>query len=162
MLNPMYMAQVLVSFFVLMGILTYFLYNPVKKFMADRAAGIEKSIRESQSARAQAEQLLEKYQKEMAGARAESQKILDDAVKQGQKVREQIIAEARDEASRIMTKAKADLEQEVTKAMALLRNEVADLAIKSAGVLINRELDDASHRSLIQETLEGMEQRHDQ
>ena len=76
-------------------------------------------------------------------------------------MREQIIAEARDEAGRIMTKAKADLEQEVTKAMALLRNEVADLAIKSASVLINRELDDTSHRSLIQETLKGMEQSHD-
>jgi F-type H+-transporting ATPase subunit b len=162
MLEPLYMAQVLVSFFVLMGILTYFLYKPVRKFVADRAAGIEKSIRDSQAARLQAEQLLEKYQKDMAGARAESQRMLDDAVKQGQKVREQIIAEAREEASRIMAKSKADLEQEVVKAMALLRNEVADLAIKSAGVLINRELDDASHRSLIQETLEGMEPRHDQ
>lgn len=161
MLNPLYMAQVLVSFFVLMGILSYFLYKPVRRFMADRSAGIDKTIKESQSARLQAEQLKEQYHAELAGARAESQRILDDAVKQGQKVREQIVAEAREEAGRLMAKAKADLEQEVIKSMAILRNEVADLAIKSASRLLNRELDDASHRSLIAETLEGMDQSHD-
>lgn len=161
MLDPRFMAQVLVSFFVLMGILTYFLYKPVRRFMAERASGIEKAIKDAQSAREQAEKMKEQYQADLTGARAESQRILDDAVKQGQRVREQIVAEAREEAARLLTKAKADIELETAKAMSLLRNEVADLAIKSASALLGREMDDASHRALIAETLEGMDTRHD-
>jgi F-type H+-transporting ATPase subunit b len=157
MVNLTNMLQVILNFLVLMAILTYLLYKPVRNFMAERSAGIERTINESQKAREEAERLRTQYQAELANARTESQKVIDEAVKQGQKVREQITQEAREEAARLMAKAKADIEQEVAKAMAMLRTEVADLAIRAAGMIIDKELDSSAHRHLVAQTLEEME-----
>ena len=161
MLDPRYMLQVLVSFFVLMGLLSYFLYKPVRQYMAERSAGIERAINDSQKAKEQAERLRQEYQAELAGARAENQRIIDDAVRQGQKVREQITNEAREEAARMLEKAKADIDQEVAKAMSVLRTEVAELAIRAASLIISKELDDQTHHRLVAQTLEGMDGTHD-
>lgn len=156
MLNPLYMAQVLVSFFVLMGLLTYFLYKPVVKFMAERSAGIDRSIQEAQKAREEAEKLRSTYQSELAQTKQESSRIIEDAIKQGQKVREQIVAEAREEAARMVEKARAEIQQELNKAMAILRDQVTELAISSAAAVIGQELNVDAHRRLITEVIEGV------
>ena len=75
MITPLYMVQVMVSFFVLMGLLTYFLYKPVRKFMADRTASIDKTIKDAQKAKEDAERLRSDYQSELAQAKSESQRI---------------------------------------------------------------------------------------
>lgn len=156
MVNPLYMVQVLVSFFVTMGLLTYFLYKPVRKFMADRAAGIEKAIRDAQQAREDAEKMRTDYQGELAQAKQESQRIIEDSIKQGQKVREQIVSDAREEAARLVTRARVEIQQELDKAMTVLRDQVADLAISSARAVIVKEVDASTHSRLIADVIEGV------
>lgn len=156
MINPLYMAQVLVSFFVLMGLLTYFLYKPVSKFMADRTASIEKTINDAQKAREEAERLRTDYQGELAQAKTESQRIIEDAIKQGQKVREQIVDDARQEAQKLIERARAEVQQELDKAMAILRDNVAELAISSASAVISKEIDADAHSRLIADVIKGV------
>ena len=156
MINPLYMAQVLVSFFVLMGLLTYFLYKPVRKFMADRTASIEKSINDAQKAKEDAEKLRSDYQGELAQAKTESQRIIEDAIKQGQKVREQMTIDAREEAARLIERAKAEVQLELDKAMALLRDHVAEIAISAAAAVISKDINADTHAQLIADVIQGV------
>lgn len=156
MITPLYMVQVMVSFFVLMGLLTYFLYKPVRKFMADRTAGIEKAISDAQRAKEDAEKLRRDYQGELAQAKAESQRIIEDAIKQGQKAREQIASDARDEATRLIERAKAEVQLELDKAMAVLRDHVAELAISAAAAVISKDINADTHAQLIADVIQGV------
>ncbi|MDP3487210.1 MAG: F0F1 ATP synthase subunit B [Bacillota bacterium] len=156
MINPLYMLQVLLSFFVLMGLLTYFLYKPVRKFMADRTASIEKTIKDAHKAKEDAEKLRSDYQGELAQAKAESQRIIEDAIKQGQKVREQMTIDARAEAARLIEKAKAEVQLELDKAMAVLRDHVAELAISAAAAVISKDINADTHAQLIADVIQGV------
>lgn len=157
MITPLYMVQVMVSFFVLMGLLTYFLYKPVSKFMADRTASIEKTIKDSQKAKEDAEKLRSDYQGELAQAKSESQRIIEDAIKQGQKVREQMVIEAREEAARLIERAKAEVQLELDKAMAVLRDHVAELAISAASAVISKDINADTHSQLIADVIQGVD-----
>jgi len=156
MINPLYMVQMILNFFILMGLLTYFLYKPVRKFMADRTASIEKTINDAQRAKEDAEKLRGDYQGELAQAKAESQRIIEDAIKQGQKVREQIVTEAREEAQKLVERARNEVQQELDKAMAILRDQVAELAISSASAVISKEIDANAHTRLISDVIKGV------
>ena len=156
MITPLYMVQVMVSFFVLMGLLTYFLYKPVRKFMADRTASIDKTIKDAQKTKEDAERLRGDYQSELAQAKSESQRIIEDAIKQGQKVREQMSIDAREEAARLIERAKAEVQLELDKAMAVLRDHVAELAISAASAVISKDIDGDTHAKLINDVIQGV------
>jgi len=156
MLNPLYMIQMLLNFFVLMGLLTYLLYKPVRKVMAERSAGIERALNDAALAREEAESMRQTFASEMAQARATSQRIIEEATKHGQKIKDELVAEAREEGVRIVQRAQAEVQHEVGKAMAMLKDHVLDLTISSAAAVIGREINPVTHRQLISDTLQGM------
>lgn len=156
MLNPLYMVQMLLNFFVLMGLLTYLLYKPVRKVMAERSAGIERALNEAALAREEAESMRQTFESEIAQAKETSQRIIEEATKHGQKIKDELVAEARKESARIVERAQAEVQHEVGKAMAMLKEHVLELTISSAAMVIGREINPATHRQLISDTLEGM------
>jgi F-type H+-transporting ATPase subunit b len=93
-----------------------------------------------------------------------SRGLLDDARREGQEIlaqanrnAERIVTEARqaaqEEASHLLERARIDLEREREQAFQELRQQVADLAVMAAGNVVQRSLDDAAHRQLIQQFL---------
>ena len=62
---------------------------------------------------------------------------------------------AQQEAQRIVETARQEAEAERAQAMAELRREVASLAVMAAERIIRRDLDEQSHRQLVEEFLDG-------
>ncbi len=139
-----------------MWLLNKLLYKPVSQFLKERSEYIENSIRQAETWEAEAKKLKEEYQEQMAQARKEAQDILQQAARQGQDSRDEIVANAQKESNRLLERAQAEIKREKEKALAELRDEVATLAVLAAGKVIDKNLDQATHQSLINNFIEEM------
>jgi F-type H+-transporting ATPase subunit b len=121
-----------------------------EKTYAERTAMIEGGIERAETAQREAQEALDRYNAQLAGAREEAARIREDAKNQGS----QIIAEMRDQAtadaSRLREAATAQIVAERTQAVADLRNDIGGLATQLAGRIVGESLsdDDRARRSV--------------
>jgi len=120
----------------------------------------EKSVRDSleaaERARAEADETLRRNQEILAGARRETQALLEQGRKESETMRAELLAQARQEAQGLVEQGKRQIQFEQKQAFDSLRRQVADLAIGAAERLIHSELDDAKHRELVADYVKSL------
>src|ERR671915_310023 len=145
------------TFALLLILVTYFVYPPIRDQIQRRQAEIEGAIDEAQKTREEARELLAEYRRQIEEARGEGRRILEDARKQGEAQRERTKQEAREEGERIIRRAREEIERERDAALREVRREVADMVIVASERVIGRELDRDGHERLISEALDSLE-----
>ena len=101
--------------------------------------------------RNEAAELRAKYTKRMSNARAEADKLVKNAVDNAARRGDAIVQEARDEATHLKQKAEIDIAQERRKAYNELVGEISGMAADIAGKMVEREINEADHRNLVDE-----------
>jgi F-type H+-transporting ATPase subunit b len=139
-----------VSFLVLFLLMWKFALPPITKMLDERAAKIRESLERAEETKVEAERLLEEYKVQMAEARSEAAKVIEQGRKVAESMKDEIIAKANDEATQIVAKARDVLEAEKKAALAELQAQVADLTVAVAGKLIGEQLSAADHAKLIE------------
>ena len=76
-----------VTFLVLLGLLYWFVWPPIRDTIRQRQQSIEQAIDEAEKTRKEARELLEEYRQQIQEAREEARKIRDDARKEGRRNR---------------------------------------------------------------------------
>jgi F0F1-type ATP synthase membrane subunit b/b' len=94
----------LTSFLVLFAILSKFAFPPVTKMLDERAEKIRESLEKAEETRIEAERLLEEYRVQMAEARAEAGKVIEQGRTVAENMKNEIVAKAREEAEAEKTK----------------------------------------------------------
>ena len=140
----------LASFGVLFFALWKFALPPITKMLDERSDKIRDSLEKAEETRMEAQTLLEEYKQQMAEARTEAGKLLDDARKAAEGMKDELTAQAASEAEEIKTKALEAIEAEKRAAMAELQASMASLSTDLAGRIIASELDEAKHKALIE------------
>jgi len=140
----------LAAFLVLFVLLWKFAFPPITKMLDQRAENIRESLEKSEETRVEAERLLDEYKVQMAEARQEAAKVIEQGRKVADSMKDEIIAKANEEAAGILTKAREEIGAEKRAAMAELQASVADLSVAVAGKVIGTSLSDAEHRKLIE------------
>lgn len=140
----------LAAFLVLLVLLWKFAFPPITKMLDQRAETIRESLEKSEETRVEAERLLDEYKVQMAEARQEAAKVIEQGRKVADTMKDEIIAKANEEAAAILVKAREEIGSEKRAAMAELQASVADLSVAVAGKLIGTSLSDAEHRKLIE------------
>ena len=148
-----------ISFAVLFALLTKFAYPGIKKGMADRTERIRTDLEGAEAAKADAQRVLDEYRAQLADAKTEAGRIIEEA-------RQQADALKRDQASRLQTelaemreRASADVEAAKTQAIADLRAEVASLAVSAAEVVVQHNLDAATQTQLVEQYIQSVANR---
>lgn len=106
----------IINFLVLVWILQRFLYKPVTNAIAQRKAGIEKTLADAQAVRGEAESLKRQYENRMA-----------DWEHEKAQARAQLLQEMDAERTRLMSALQAALEQEREKLRALEQLRAVEL-----------------------------------
>ena len=101
--------------------------------------------------RSDAAQMKEEYDRRMSNARAEADQLVKNAVDTASRRGDDIVKEARDEAAHLKQKAEQDIEQERRKAYTELVGEISGMAADIAGKMVEREINPADHRGLVEE-----------
>lgn len=151
-----FVAQV-VSFLVLVWILSKYAWKPLMKMMEDRRNFIESNLKQAEQERAQAEQIKQEYQEEMRKARQEAQSVIDKATKVSEERAAETLAQAKEEAEKIKKAALLDIERERDRAVAEVRAQVAELSISVAEKIIRQKLDMKGQEQLIEQFIQEVE-----
>jgi len=82
-------------------------------------------------------------------ARGRAREIIDQANTRGNSIVDEARTEAGSEKARILESAQAEVEQEVNRAREELRGQVSAIAISGAEKILQREIDGAAHKGLL-------------
>lgn len=130
----------------------------VQKNLDARAEAIEGGIKKAELAQAEAAAALEKYNDQLAEARAEAANIREHARQDGTKILNELKEQASAEAARITAHAAVQIEAERQAAIVSLRSEVGSLAIDLASGVIGQSLaDDKKATNLVDQFLADLE-----
>ncbi len=148
-INTGFLLAQAVNFGIIFVLLTVFLWRPIVNMLDARSAKIAKGLEDAAAAanaRLNAEQEAEKIK---AQARADVQKMIDDARGRGEDVAKSIEAEARTEAQKIVEQARLSATGERDQQLSGLRTQVADISVAIAQRLIGETLDQNRQQALI-------------
>ena len=104
-----------------------------------------------------AAQLLAEQKQGLEAARADAHKIILDGRATAEKMRADLLEQTRAQQGEMLDRAKRDIEAEKLGAIAELRREAVNLAIVGASKVIEKNLDDASNRALVEKYLSSIE-----
>lgn len=151
--NATLLAQ-LVDFLILLIFLRIVAYKPLVKLLEERRQRIADTFAAAEEDRQQAGELKTNLEAEIKKMREEAQAIMAHAVKAGEDTAQEIIAAAKAETERIKEDARVEIQHEREKAVAELRNSVASLSISVAEKIIKRSLDDQLQRQMVEEFID--------
>jgi F-type H+-transporting ATPase subunit b len=140
--NVWEMGVVLVGFAVLMFIVVKFIVPMFEKTFAERAEAIEGGIAKAEKAQAEASAALEEYKQQLTDARAEANRIREEARAEGAQILADLKEKAAAESARITAQAHVQIESERQAAVTSLRSEVGTLATTLAGRIVGEALTD--------------------
>jgi F-type H+-transporting ATPase subunit b len=140
----------LVSFAVLFVVMWKFALPPITKMLDERADKIRESLEKAEETRVEAERLLDEYKAQLAEARLESNRVIEQGRKVAESIKDEIVAKANEERESILARAREEIQGEKRVAMAELQASVADLSVAVAGRIIGTTLSAADHASLIE------------
>ena len=147
----------IISFAILLFLLVRYVFPPLRDQINKRQREIEGSIDEAQKTRAEAQELLAEYRRQINEARGEARQILDESRKQGEAQRERAKKEAREEADRIIERARTEIDRERETAIRGVRQEVADMVVVATERVLRRSIQRDDHDRLISDALDSLE-----
>ncbi|HUI48338.1 MAG TPA: F0F1 ATP synthase subunit B [Acidimicrobiia bacterium] len=137
------------AFAVLLLLMWKFGVPAVKNMEQAREDRIRNDLESAESARTEAEAEKAQYLAQIADAKNEAGRLIEEARQAAETLRTDLVARAELEADEIRARAQADIANQTNQAMARLRTDVAALSIDLAGRIVERNLDTDTNRQLV-------------
>lgn len=143
-----------INFLVLVGALFYIAKKPVAQFFSSRVKGIQEQLADLEQKKADAQKVLADYESKIADLSKESERIIEDYVRQGEEAKKRILAEAEAQAIKLEESAKRNIEQEFKSAKSKLQQEIAEKALAQAELLVKESISSEDQDRLVDEYLD--------
>ena len=135
------------------GILFYFMWKwvipRINTLLEERRAQIQGQLESAEQTRMQAEQELADYRSQLANARDEGNRIIEEARVTADQLRRDIQANAEQEAQNTVARAQDEIRAERDRVFNELRTQVGEIAVELAGRVVGQSLDKQAHEQLI-------------
>jgi F-type H+-transporting ATPase subunit b len=135
-------------------ILTYLLYKPVKKVLKDRTEHISRQLTQAADDKETAKNLRLQYEAKIKDIDKECNAILENARKQAHENAHRIISEARDEVDTLKKRAQLDIEREQARAKEELKSHIIELSTLMSSKFISRAMNEQESDRLFDEAVE--------
>ena len=150
----------IVSFLILFAVLYKFLYGPVTRMLDERSQRIKEGLEAAERAKEEAASSAERVEQQFAAARAEGQRLMGEARDLASGYRREQEARTHQEMDEMLSRASAQIERERDAAVEEVRRRFSELAISAAERVIERSMDEETHREAIDRVLEeGLTER---
>ncbi len=147
-------ALAFITVFFLLGRLAY---PAIKKTMDARTEKIRDSLDDAERTKAEAQTILEDYQRQLNDARNESNRIIEEARQTADQLRQDLTQRAEAEVGELRRRAQEDIAAAQQRAIADLRSQVSTLAIELAEKVVERNLDRDTNVALIESYINQLE-----
>lgn len=139
----------LANLLILFLILKRFLYKPVRNALNKRQQEVDEVYSLAQEVLDQANTDREAYENKLLGADLECDELIREAQQSARQRSSSIISEAEEKAAGIMRRAENEIELAKGEAESTMKKEIAELSVRLAEKLLEREINANDHRELI-------------
>lgn len=142
------------AFLIVFFMLWKFAFPALGKMLQERSDKIQGNLDRAEQSRMTAEQELAEYRAQLAGAREESNRIIEEARRTADQLRRDLQAKAEQEAQATVARAQEEIRAERDRVFQDLRAQVGVIAVELAGRVVGQSLDPDAHQRLIDEYIE--------
>jgi F-type H+-transporting ATPase subunit b len=156
--DPGLFIWTIVTFLVLLGLLTKFAWKPLLTALQNREERIAKSLEEAKRATEEMVRVRREADEIVRQAHGEASALLSSIRSDGERLREEMKQKARAEAAAIVAAAERQIRQESARARDEIRREAIDLSVLIASKLLRRNISPDDNRALIDEVIANLPQ----
>jgi F-type H+-transporting ATPase subunit b len=142
------------AFVIVFWALAKFAFPQLNAMLDARTEKIQGDLERAETARAEADTVLADYRAQLAGAREESNRIIEDSRKTADQLRRDLQTKAEEEAAATVARAQEEIRAERDRVFADLRTQVGEIAVDLAGRVVGESLDAKTHEKLIDDYIE--------
>jgi F-type H+-transporting ATPase subunit b len=147
------------AFAILVVLMWKFAFPSVQKAMQARTDKIRSNLDEAEKVRQEASMILEEYQKQLADARSEANRIIEEARQAADQLRQDMVRRADEEVAELRRRSIEDLKAAQERVMGQLQLQVRDLAIDLAEKVVGANLDRTRNLALVDQLIAELEAR---
>lgn len=130
-----------------------YVWPPLTKALADRQKKIAEGLAAGERGIHELKLAREEAAKQLREAKSQAAIVVEQANKRASQIVDEAKLQARGEAQRLLTLAKADIAQEFQNAKQQLRNQIATIAVFGAERILERSIDEATNRDLLEKLM---------
>jgi F-type H+-transporting ATPase subunit b len=145
------------NFAVLVIVLVFVLRKPLSQALGARIKGIQNQLEDLEARKAEAEKQLDEYNQKLSRLEKESEKIVEDYIKQGNEAKARILKEAESAAEKLQIQASRNIEHEFKQAKLKLQEEIFEKSLAKAEEIIMGKISGEDQDRLVDEYLRKVE-----
>jgi F-type H+-transporting ATPase subunit b len=138
-----------IAFFILLFFMYKWVIPRVNTLLDERRGRIQGDLEKAEEAKNEAHQLLADYRQQLAGARDEANRVIEEARKTAEAMRRDLTAKAEQEYQGIVARAQDDIRAERDRVFQELKNQVGELSLALAARTVGQQLDKERHLQLV-------------
>jgi len=154
--DPSSMALTWITFLTLLFLLGKFVWKPMLASIETRETRIEESIKSAETDRKHAEELLAKYESQLAAAESDANALREKARTEAEALAADLKARAEADAQARLARAAQEIEQQTAQALQDIRNEAVHLGLAVASKVVGRSLDGDDQKRLAAEVVASL------
>lgn len=143
-----------VSFAIIYAFMAKFVIPRMNTLLEERRQKIQGEMEKAEGARVAADEELARYKEQLAGARDEGNRIIEEARRTADQLRVDLQGKAEQESHAIVARAQEEIRAERDRVFQELRTQVGEIAVELAGKVVGQSLDKSSHERLIDEYID--------
>lgn len=146
----------LIAFVLLLIAVIFLAYKPVKKFLEKRSEMLEEEVKTTHENRKISEEKRVEMISNLANAKAEATKIINDATKEATIAKDKILSDANDERRQLKEKTMNEISLEKEKAMKELKDQIVDVAFEASSKILEREVNSLDNKKIVDNFVEDL------
>ncbi len=147
----------IVIFGILVGVLGKFAWGPMLEALKKREDTIRGDLDGAKTQRQEAQEVLEEYQRQMAGAQQQGQEVLDEAHRQATAEQQEIIVQAQKDARDHLAAARQEIASAQQAAVRDVYCQSVEMAGKLAAKILSRQMEVQDQEALTREALDELD-----
>lgn len=157
-INLTLIAQIF-NFLLLLGVITWFGYRPIMNVIEERQNRIADDLDNAEKLKQEAIKVKRNSDKQLLDTHAEAQLIVEKANTAAKEVYEQMLAQARAEQEKMLEDAREQIVREKNNALLEVREEVVTLSMLVASKIIEHKIDTETDQKLINDFLDEVKDK---
>ena len=147
----------LAAFLVLVAIVIYFGYKPVKKMIKKREDYIEDNIKQSELAKSRANDNIIKSEEKLTQSHKQANEIIEQAKLDAEREKARILEETSIMVSKMKSDAEADIIQSREDAKEEIRKEMVNLALDASSEILSRNVNTKDNEKLADDFIRSID-----
>ena len=146
----------LTSFLILLLVVFFIAYKPVKRMMKKRADHIENEIKQAEEKNVLAAASVNEAKELVSSSKLKASEIIKNAEAKGQEKYDAMILEAKQEVADMKKAAEEDIERAKEDAIQDIRSEMVSVALSASKEILKREVDNKDNVKLAEDFIDQL------